>query len=101
MKQPLLSLRDAAKRGITRLRSPKWAHPMDHIKIDIIDKDLGPWVHLYAPFNQECNKRDPVSLFVFHVNADDAAYLPYDGPLPDSPEYRQACQKYAGVLERE
>lgn len=98
----LLSCRQAAKLGIERLRKPIWANPLDHVKIDIIDGDLGPWMHFYAPFNQECNGCDPVDI-LWAMNPDwtnpDAEGLAiYDGPLPDSEEYQAAVRRYAGVL---
>lgn len=56
-----ISLFDAAAAGVQRVRLAHWANKLDHIKIDILDGgQLGPWLHLYAPFNQECNGRDPV-----------------------------------------
>lgn len=98
----LMSCRQAAELGIQRLRKPIWASLLDHVKIDIIDGHLGPWMHLYAPFNQECNGRDPVDI-LWAVNSDwvnpDAEELAiYDGPLPHSEEYRAAAQRYVGVL---
>lgn len=96
----LISARRAAQLGIERLRRPIWAHPMDHIKIDIIDGALGPWGYLFAPFNQECNGRDPVD-FIFGVTLigpDDEIFEAYRGPLPGSDEYRAEVARYQGVL---
>lgn len=89
----LLTLAEAATKGIDRLRQPQWINPMDHIKIDLIGGatgpfKLGPWVHLWCPSNMECNKRDPVDILIFHVGTDKAEWLPYTGPLEDSDEYK-------------
>lgn len=97
----LISCRQAARMGIERLRRPIWANALDHLKIDIIDGELGPWLHLFAPFNQECNGRDPVDILwpvseFANVDAEDLA--PYDGPLPTSDEYRRAAEAFEGVL---
>ncbi len=58
----LMSLNEAAAYRIERVRQPQWANKLDHLKIDIIDDKPGPWLHLYAPFNKECNGRDPVDV---------------------------------------
>lgn len=100
-KPRLISCVDAAALGVERLRKPAWANPLDHLKIDIIDGKLGPWMHLYAPFNQECNGRDPVNVLWAMGEWGDMsapAFVPYDGPLPDSEEYRADVQRYSGVL---
>ncbi len=97
----MLSINDAAKQGVGRLRKKVWAEPMDHIKIDILSGGVpGPWIHLYAPFNKECNGRDPVDVLCTMVDYNKAEFVPYDGPLPDSDEYRDAVAKYDGVLSR-
>jgi hypothetical protein len=67
---------------------------MDHIKIDVIDGEVGPWVHLYCPINKVINGRDPLS-FIWGmppvaVTVHDQIFEAYDGPLPESEEY-QAC----------
>lgn len=98
-KAAMLSIRDAVSKGITRLRKPMWANPCDHLKVDIYEGHLGPWIHLYAPFNLECNGRDPVSLLVIHVDIDEPEYVEYHGPLPDSEIYKNEQAKYTGVLK--
>lgn len=96
----LISISEAAKLGINRLRLSKWATPEDHIKIDIINGKPGPWVHLYAPFNLECNGQDPVSVLSLGYDIFTAYWLPYDGPISGSKEYVAAQSRYAGVLGR-
>ncbi len=94
----LISMREAAKRGIERIRRPIWADKMDHLKLTIVDGNLGPWIKLYAPFNQECNGRDPVEMLIVQADPDKAAYVPYEGPLPESEEYKAAQRGFSGVL---
>lgn len=103
----LISIAQAARLGIERLRQPNWANPFDHLKIDLQRDKLngkltgmfGPWAHLYAPFNKVCNGRDPVDMLMldppFDVNAE--GMEPYTGPLPDSDEYKADVAKYEEV----
>lgn len=98
MKPELISIKEAAAQGVKYLRRPIWANPLDHLKVDVIDGEPGPWTHLYAPFNMECNKRDPVDLLVTHMNYDSREWVPYTGPLHDSQEYKTAVAGYAGCL---
>ncbi len=98
----LISCRQAAALGIERLRKPAWSNPLDHVKIDVIDGQLGPWMHFFAPFNRECNGCDPVDVLWLarpdFVNPDAEELVIYQGPLPDSDEYREAARRYEGVL---
>lgn len=98
----LISINEAVRLGHQRLRKPIWANPLDHLKIDIFDGKLGPWLHLYAPFNKECNGRDPVDMFSFApefvASYDTPEFEVYTGPLPTSEEYRAAVAKFDGVL---
>jgi hypothetical protein len=97
---PMFSAIEAARRGIQRVYDPKWANPLDHIKIDIIDGKIGPWLHLYAPFNKECNGRDPVDILITEVDPRAECFYAYTGPLPDSDEYKAAVARFNGVLKQ-
>ena len=92
-----MDIKTAAAQGIDRVRMAKWSHPMDHIKIDIIDGRPGAWAHLYCPFNKECNGRDPVDMIVGQVDCTDE-WEAYTGPLPESDEYKAAQAAYEGSL---
>ena len=94
MMENLISLIDAAKAGIDRVRLPIWRHPMDHIKIDIIAGRPGPWLHLFCPFNVECNGKDPVDMSIFQHNVNAKEWAAYQGPHPDSKEYLAAVDAY-------
>jgi hypothetical protein len=101
MSKRLLSIEDAAAFGVQRLRKPIWANPLDHVKIDIIDGKPGPWLHLWCPFNKECNGRDPVDVFAYQWNLSVPEFELYDGPLPSSEEYQKAVERFDGVLQQE
>lgn len=96
----LISINEAVRLGQPRLRKPIWANALDHIKLDLIDGSMGPWIHLYAPFNQECNGRDPVDILALtqQDSFDTQEFTIYDGPLPNSEEYLSAAAKFDGVL---
>lgn len=94
----LISVTQAAKQGIARIRKPIWANQLDHLKIDIIDGVPGPWLHLYCPFNKECNGRDPVNVLCIDSDYDAKEFEPYTGPLPDSDEYKAAQAAFDGCL---
>ncbi len=99
----MISILQAAERGIDRVRQPIWANKYDHVKIDIIDGKLGPWLHLYCPFNKECNGRDPVD-FLWMVDPktdiNSVCFVPYEGPLPDSDEYKANAALYTNTLTK-
>jgi hypothetical protein len=94
----LISLNDAVEKKITRLRSPKWADPLDHFRIDLLpDGSLGPFLHQYGPSNEAVNGRDPVSVFLIGFDRSSKSFVPYVGPTPDSVEYKAKvaeCNEY-------
>lgn len=97
----LISIHEAASRGIERLRQPQWANPLDHLKIDIVKGRAGPWVHLWAPFNKECNGRDPFDMLAVQIDYNSAEWLEYTGPIETSDEYKAGCAVYDGCLADE
>jgi hypothetical protein len=101
---PMFSLDEAAQRGIERVYQPNWSNPLDHIKIDLMpDGSHGPWVHLYSPYNQKVNGRDPVNmLWGMGMDTHSKCLYAYAGPLPDSDEYKADAASYghADVSER-
>lgn len=104
-----MSLKEAAKLGVSRVRQSNWSHKMDHIEIHIVRDaagnptgQYGPWLKLYSPFNVPINGRDPVSFLAFSmpndlpkIDPDAKALFQYFGPLPDSPEYRVEAMRCA------
>lgn len=100
MAEKLASINEAAAYGWERLRKPIWANPLDHLKIDLMAGSVGPWAHLYCPFNQECNGRDPVDiLWIMYEDRDKRMWVKYEGPLPDSHEYKNDVAKYSRFSE--
>lgn len=102
---PLMSLKEAAARGIERVRQPNWVGEFDHIKIDLLpDGKMGPWAHIYSPMNQSINGRDPVDMLCLKgigVDPDAQGGYAYTGPLPDSDEYKaEVARCTEGVPER-
>lgn len=96
-----ISLKEAAERGIERVRKPQWVTPEDHVKIDIINGNLGPWLHLWCPFNTECNGRDPVDVLAHQSDIGLREWVAYNGPHSDSEEYKTAVAMYSGALSGE
>jgi hypothetical protein len=86
----LISINEAAARGIERVREPRWLSKLDHLKIDIIDGKPGPWLHLMAPQNKSLCGRDQQDILSFQHDMNAKEFEPYTGPLPDSEEYRTA-----------
>jgi hypothetical protein len=113
----LMSLKECAKLGISRVRQPNWSHKMDHIEIHIVRDaagnptgQYGPWLKLYSPFNVPINDKDPVSFLAFlpkidpdasflaflpKIDPDAKALFQYFGPLPDSAEYQVESMRCA------
>lgn len=73
----MISINQAAARGIDKLRSPKWANPNDYLKIDIVEGKPGPWLHLYSPINIDVNGRNPVD-FLELDGRDEKCFVPYE-----------------------
>lgn len=60
-----ISINEAVKAGITRLRLDRWANPADHIELTILKErpdgtganQLGPWCNMWAyPYVDEPHK---------------------------------------------
>ena len=95
----LVSIAEAAARGVERVRRPQWAIPLDHLRLCAQGGKPGPWLLLYSPFNEECNGMDPVPIPASLMDLGEAAYEGYEGPLPDSVEYEAARAAFGGALE--
>ncbi len=91
-----LSLREAAESGVLRLRLPQWASPFDHVEIMPCNGVL--WIR--APFNEECNGREPMATLATQFNTTSKVWLLYDGKLPDSAEYLAERESYRGCLTK-
>jgi hypothetical protein len=82
----LISIADAAARGIERVRMTKWANDFDHFKIDIIDGEPGPWLHLYSPVNEVIGQSNPVDILwvagPLKVDIHERCFVPFTGDQP-------------------
>lgn len=87
-RQHLVSLNEAAAKGIERVRKPEWADRCDHLKINAVEGRPGLWLELWCPFNTRCNGRDPVKTMCTEFNLNAREWLPHSGPTSDSDEYR-------------
>jgi hypothetical protein len=95
----MISINEAARQGIERLRLSHWGIPEDHLKIDIVDLEDGEkeprlWAKFYSPYNLECNGIDPFDLLLLTVDCDKPEWEPYEGFLPDSKEYKDRQSSY-------
>ena len=65
-----LSINEAVKAGVERLRRASWAIPDDHIKITITKHPetgegmLGAWYELWSPMNEAINGRNPTKSLI-------------------------------------
>ncbi len=74
----LITIPEAAKQGISKLRAPHWANPRDHIEIHITrDGGIGPWVALWSEMNGPCGQDNPHKLLVTEFTPWKAEWLPY------------------------
>lgn len=78
-KQELISLNEAAAKGITKVRKPTWALPSDHIQLTIVGGKPGPWLKLFSVINEEINGRNPVP-FMMDGDPDAKIFLEYKEP---------------------
>ncbi len=86
----LISIREAAHRGITKVRLDKWTNPDDYMELTIVDGLLGPWVKLWSPINEVIGATNPQKLLITMLgDLDDPCWraLPRDlvHPKPCAP----------------
>jgi hypothetical protein len=90
-----LSINEAVKAGVTKLRLAKWLNPADHIEITILKERpdggancLGPWWSLWSPMNETISGQNPIkNLVVGSVglgDLDDAVWTIYVDAAPSS-----------------
>jgi hypothetical protein len=93
----LISIREAAASGIDRIRKPVWSCRGDHLKLDIIDGQSGPWVHFFAPINKPLFQNDPMDIIVSSLDLDAKEYTSHTGPLPETDEYAEMIKQYERI----
>ena len=70
----LISIKQAAQRGFTKLRLDRWANPDDYIEIYIVDKEegrLGPWAKLWSPTNEIVGNKNPHMMLWLELGGED------------------------------
>lgn len=78
-----MTLNEAVKRGISRLRIAKWRNPHAYMKIDLIGNTRGPWGRLYDRKTQEIiEEPTPQSWFLLGEDSDE--WEEYKGPLDEA-----------------
>lgn len=79
-----ISINEAIKTGVTKLRLDNWADPADHIEIYIADQIkgwTGPWVKFWSPTLEHTGQKNPQELLITTVgDPDDKCWTPYRGP---------------------
>lgn len=85
MSEGLVSIREAAKRGINKIRLDKWANPDDYMEFDIIDGEPGPWFRLFSPTNEIIGAPNPQKLLCTMMgDMDDPCWRPIPRTLSRS-----------------
>jgi hypothetical protein len=76
-----LSINQARKQYITKLRKREWVCKTDHIEIHIDEGMglplLGPWIKLYSLSNPENDPINPQMLAIIQFDLDKPVYEPY------------------------
>lgn len=75
----MISVRQAAARGISKLRLDNWANPQDHFEFYLVPGGgVGPWVKLWSPTNEPIGMPNPQTLLITMMgDLDDECWLPY------------------------
>jgi hypothetical protein len=95
--EPCMSCFEREKKPATAPAQPEIVDLLAEM-IDIINGRPGPWLHLYAPFNKECNGCDPVDMLGIGSDYNAKEFEPYTGSLPDSDEYKAEQAAFDGCL---
>ena len=76
-----MTLAEAAKAEIARVRLTQWANADAYLKIDLFPGGMcGPWAHLYERKTQEAiGESTPQNLLTMYADCPD--FVPYSGPL--------------------
>lgn len=75
----LISINDAIKIGVTKLRLDHWADPKDHIEIHItVNGELGPWVKFWSPTLEHIGMKNPHEALITEFNCDEKCWSKYE-----------------------
>lgn len=78
-KPKLISMHDAAKQGVTKLRQAQWSGKGDYIEIHIHDQasgTMGPWVKLFAGHTVE-GVANPTPMLISNFDTRAADWQPH------------------------
>lgn len=86
-----MTINDAIRLGICRIRMPYWAEPTCYLKLEFIQKEagssafyVGPWFRLFSPVTQKgCGYPTPQDILSFNFSFDEEGWEPYIGPISD------------------
>ena len=98
-----ISINEAIKTGVTKLRLDHWANPDDHIEIHIVDKIkgwIGPWVKLWSPINEPILKQEnPQKMLITTIgDLNDKCWSPY---LDLDAKLTNAMERGGGIENRQ
>lgn len=77
----LISIKEAANKGIKKIRLDKWANPHDYIEIPILDEKgtIGPWFKLWSNTNEIIGQKNPQQISILMMgDLDEKIWSPYD-----------------------
>ena len=66
-----MTLDGLAKLGIDKVRKKHWADISDYVKMDIINGERGPWLHLYSRSNIAAGFNNPRHIVHLKDDSDD------------------------------
>lgn len=75
-----MTLNEAAKNGINRVRRSMWANPKAYARIDLVSGGMGPWLHLYDRSSQEVIG-EPTPQTVLNIGDASDDYEEYKGEI--------------------
>lgn len=95
----LISINDAGKAGITRLRLDHWTDPEDHIEIHItVSGELGPWIKFWSPTLERIGMKNPYEVIISEFDCDEKCWRPYTDL---SEKIAKAINSGSGIENRE
>jgi hypothetical protein len=66
-----MTIDEAVKKGINKIKKSNWVNKNDYLLLDIVDGVYGPWGHLYSSNNELIGNEDPVNILLLNDNSND------------------------------
>lgn len=77
-----ISINEAVKTGITKLRLDHWVEPKDHIEIYIThfkgEPCSGPWVKFWSPSLEHIGMENPQEMLITEFDTADKCWSKYE-----------------------